>query len=140
MTPAAMARSVVAIPVSATLAVPVQRTLDGFQRDFPVVDGPDGRVVGVLSREVILREFVPGTGNPEGDGDFADSQWWSKRIKAIEATTNHDVKAVEYWLKEKVSHLPELVAAAEFIHFACTSEDINNTSHGMMLKAARRAL
>lgn len=59
------------------------------------------------------------------------------RIKAIEATTNHDVKAVEYWLKEKVSHLPELVAAAEFIHFACTSEDINNTSHGMMLKSAR---
>lgn len=59
------------------------------------------------------------------------------RIKAIEATTNHDVKAVEYWLKEKVSHSPELTAAAEFIHFACTSEDINNTSHGMMLKAAR---
>ena len=59
------------------------------------------------------------------------------RIKVIEATTNHDVKAVEYWLKEKVSHLPELIAAAEFIHFACTSEDINNTSHGMMLKAAR---
>ena len=59
------------------------------------------------------------------------------RIKAIEATTNHDVKAVEYWLKEKVSHSPELIAAAEFIHFACTSEDINNTSHGMMLKAAR---
>lgn len=58
-------------------------------------------------------------------------------IKAIEATTNHDVKAVEYWLKEKVSHSPELIAAAEFIHFACTSEDINNTSHGMMLKAAR---
>lgn len=59
------------------------------------------------------------------------------RIKAIEAVTNHDVKAVEYWLKEKVQHLPELVAAAEFIHFACTSEDINNTSHGMMLKTAR---
>ncbi len=59
------------------------------------------------------------------------------RIKAIEAVTNHDVKAVEYWLKEKVQHLPELVAASEFIHFACTSEDINNTSHGMMLKAAR---
>lgn len=59
------------------------------------------------------------------------------RIKAIEATTNHDVKAVEYWLKEKVQGDPELVAASEFIHFACTSEDINNTSHGMMLKAAR---
>ncbi len=59
------------------------------------------------------------------------------RIKAIEAVTNHDVKAVEYWLKEQVKDVPELVAAAEFIHFACTSEDINNTSHGMMLKAAR---
>ncbi len=59
------------------------------------------------------------------------------RIKAIEAVTNHDVKAVEYWLKEKVQGVPELVAASEFIHFACTSEDINNTSHGMMLKAAR---
>ena len=59
------------------------------------------------------------------------------RIKSIEAVTNHDVKAVEYWLKEKVNDVPELVKASEFIHFACTSEDINNTSHGMMLKAAR---
>ncbi len=61
----------------------------------------------------------------------------AQRIKAIEAVTNHDVKAVEYWLKEKVQHEAGLVAASEFIHFACTSEDINNTSHGMMLKAAR---
>ena len=59
------------------------------------------------------------------------------RIKSIEAVTNHDVKAVEYWLKEKVQDMPELVKASEFIHFACTSEDINNTSHGMMLKTAR---
>ena len=59
------------------------------------------------------------------------------RIKSIEAVTNHDVKAVEYWLKEKVNDVPELVKASEFIHFACTSEDINNTSHGMMLKTAR---
>ncbi|HEU4850700.1 MAG TPA: adenylosuccinate lyase [Telluria sp.] len=59
------------------------------------------------------------------------------RIKDIERVTNHDVKAVEYWLKEQVKDIPELVAATEFIHFACTSEDINNTSHGMMLKAAR---
>lgn len=59
------------------------------------------------------------------------------RIKSIEAVTNHDVKAVEYWLKEKVHDVPELVQASEFIHFACTSEDINNTSHGMMLKTAR---
>ncbi|WP_423709420.1 adenylosuccinate lyase [Undibacterium sp. WLX3042] len=61
----------------------------------------------------------------------------AQRIKEIEAVTNHDVKAVEYWLKEKVAGSAELVAASEFIHFACTSEDINNTSHGMMLKTAR---
>jgi adenylosuccinate lyase len=67
--------------------------------------------------------------------DFSDAD--AARIKAIEAVTNHDVKAVEYWLKEQVKDVPELVAASEFIHFACTSEDINNTSHGMMLKAAR---
>lgn len=67
--------------------------------------------------------------------DFTESH--AARIKEIEAVTNHDVKAVEYWLKEQVKDVPELVAATEFIHFACTSEDINNTSHGMMLKAAR---
>ena len=59
------------------------------------------------------------------------------QIKQIEAVTNHDVKAVEYWLKEQVKDSPELLRASEFIHFACTSEDINNTSHGMMVKAAR---
>jgi adenylosuccinate lyase len=67
--------------------------------------------------------------------DFTESD--AARIKEIEAVTNHDVKAVEYWLKEQVKDVPELVAASEFIHFACTSEDINNTSHGMMLKSAR---
>jgi len=59
------------------------------------------------------------------------------RIKEIEKTTNHDVKAVEYWLKEQVAGHPELARAAEFIHFACTSEDINNTSHALMLSRAR---
>ena len=59
------------------------------------------------------------------------------RIKDIEKVTNHDVKAVEYWMKEKVADSPELAAAAEFIHFACTSEDINNTSHALMLTRAR---
>lgn len=67
--------------------------------------------------------------------NFGDAE--AARIKEIEAVTNHDVKAVEYWLKEQVKDVPELVAASEFIHFGCTSEDINNTSHGMMLKAAR---
>ncbi|HHR6139455.1 TPA: adenylosuccinate lyase [Providencia alcalifaciens] len=59
------------------------------------------------------------------------------RIKEIERTTNHDVKAVEYFLKEKVAHIPALHAVSEFIHFACTSEDINNLSHALMLKTAR---
>ncbi|MBK7003995.1 MAG: adenylosuccinate lyase [Burkholderiales bacterium] len=58
-------------------------------------------------------------------------------IKAIEKTTNHDVKAVEYWIKSKFEARPELVAAQEFVHFACTSEDINNTSHALQLKGAR---
>ncbi|OEF25349.1 adenylosuccinate lyase [Vibrio rumoiensis] len=61
----------------------------------------------------------------------------ANRIKTIESTTNHDVKAVEYFLKEKVEAMPELHAVSEFIHFACTSEDINNTSHALMLKEAR---
>jgi len=61
----------------------------------------------------------------------------AKRIKAIEATTNHDMKAVEYFLKEKVEDSAELNAVSEFIHFACTSEDINNLSHGLMLLSAR---
>ncbi|WP_375055481.1 adenylosuccinate lyase [Zobellella sp. DQSA1] len=60
-----------------------------------------------------------------------------QRIKDIERTTNHDVKAVEYFLKEKVEAQPELAAVSEFIHFACTSEDINNNAHALMLKAAR---
>ena len=60
------------------------------------------------------------------------------RIKTIERTTNHDVKAVEYFLKEKVESVPALHAVSEFIHFACTSEDINNLSHALMLETARR--
>ena len=61
----------------------------------------------------------------------------AQRIKEIERTTNHDVKAVEYFLKEKSTALPELALISEFIHFACTSEDINNLSHALMLKTAR---
>ena len=68
--------------------------------------------------------------------NFSDAD--AERIKAIEAVTNHDVKAVEYWMKEKVTGHAELEKASEFIHFACTSEDINNTSHGLMLKGARQ--
>ena len=67
------------------------------------------------------------------DFNEADAQ----RIKDIEATTNHDVKAVEYFIKEKFADNDELQAVNEFVHFACTSEDINNLSHGLMLKAGR---
>lgn len=63
-----------------------------------------------------------------------------EEIKTIEARTNHDVKAVEYWIKDKVAHDEELAKASEFVHFACTSEDINNTSHALMLTAGRKAL
>ncbi len=58
-------------------------------------------------------------------------------IKEIEKTTNHDVKAVEYWIKSKFEARPELQNASEFVHFACTSEDINNTSHALQLKSSR---
>ena len=64
----------------------------------------------------------------------------AKSIKEIERTTNHDVKAVEYFLKEKVSSIPELQKVSEFIHFACTSEDINNLSHALMLENGRLVL
>jgi len=62
----------------------------------------------------------------------------AQAIKDIEKTTNHDVKAVEYWLKERCASLPEVAKVGEFIHFACTSEDINNLSYGVMLGEARR--
>lgn len=67
--------------------------------------------------------------------DFSEAD--AQRVKDIEATTNHDVKAVEYFLKEKVASNTQLDAISEFIHFACTSEDINNLSYGLMLKEAR---
>jgi len=73
-----------------------------------------------------LRELV---------SDFSESD--AAQIKAIEVRTNHDVKAMEYWLREKLADNPEIVRAGEFIHFACTSEDINNLCHGMMLTHAR---
>jgi len=70
--------------------------------------------------------------------DFSEQD--ALRVKEIESTTNHDVKAVEYFLKEKIADNSELMAINEFIHFACTSEDINNLSHALMLKAGREAL
>ncbi|NWK50029.1 adenylosuccinate lyase [Acinetobacter sp. SwsAc7] len=70
--------------------------------------------------------------------DFSEND--ANRIKDIERTTNHDVKAVEYFLKEKIEGIEELKNAGEFIHFACTSEDINNLSHALMLKSGRDVL
>lgn len=67
--------------------------------------------------------------------NFSESD--AAQVKAIESRTNHDVKALEYWLKDKFEANPEINKASEFIHFACTSEDINNLSHGLMLKTAR---
>ncbi len=61
----------------------------------------------------------------------------AQAIKTIERVTNHDVKAVEYWIKERLGQWPELARSSEFVHFACTSEDINNTAHGLMLSGAR---
>ena len=87
-----------------------------------------------------LPEFAPLTEAARGYlrglvARFAEPD--AQAIKDIEKTTNHDVKAVEYWIKSKFDGHTELQKASEFVHFACTSEDINNTSHGLMLKAAR---
>lgn len=73
-----------------------------------------------------LRSIADGFGAPQ-----------AARIKEIEAVTNHDVKAVEYFLKESIAPSEELARASEFVHFACTSEDINNTAYALMLRAAR---
>ncbi len=67
--------------------------------------------------------------------NFSESD--AQAIKQIEKTTNHDVKAVEYWIKSRFESRPELLRSSEFVHFACTSEDINNTSHALQLRAAR---
>ena len=67
--------------------------------------------------------------------DFSEAD--AQAVKDIEKTTNHDVKAVEYFLKDKIKNNAELNAVSEFIHFACTSEDINNLSYALMLKEGR---
>ena len=68
-------------------------------------------------------------------GSFSEED--AARVKAIEAETNHDVKAIEYWLKQRLGGNPEAARVAEFVHFACTSEDINNLAYALMLKEAR---
>ena len=88
----------------------------GFQELKPLSEAARGMLRGIVLR-------------------FSEAD--AQAIKDIERTTNHDVKAVEYWLKGRFDSTAELKAAGEFVHFACTSEDINNTSHGLMLQAAR---
>jgi adenylosuccinate lyase len=93
-----------------------------------------------LSNEPAIVEISPFSSNTNTQLDrlFTDfSVTDGEAIKAIEARTNHDVKAVEYWLKEMLSQKGEVDKVTEFIHFACTSEDINNLSHGLMLKHSR---
>ncbi|MBZ4200770.1 MAG: adenylosuccinate lyase [Methylotenera sp.] len=81
--------------------------------------------------------FSPATVNALDAAIANFSEADAAQVKTIEARTNHDVKALEYWLKDKFESNPEINKASEFIHFACTSEDINNLSHGLMLKTAR---
>ena len=93
-----------------------------------------------LSAAKELAEIAPFSAGTVSELDAAITNFSeadAAQVKAIEARTNHDVKALEYWLKEKFDSNPEIKKASEFIHFACTSEDINNLSHGLMLKSAR---
>ena len=87
-----------------------------------------------------VRPFADAARTALADAGAAFSPDDALRVKALERTTNHDVKAVEYWLKERFAGVPGVAAVAEFIHFACTSEDINNLAHGVMLSEARRAI
>ena len=84
-----------------------------------------------------IPEFSPSTRDELAEVVANFSVVDADQVKAIEARTNHDVKAMEYWLKERLGHNGEVMRVSEFIHFACTSEDINNTSHALMLSEAR---
>ncbi|MBW8078415.1 MAG: adenylosuccinate lyase [Gallionella sp.] len=93
-----------------------------------------------LSAQADILEIAPFSVAPIARLDALNTNFSeadAQTIKTIERTTNHDVKAVEYWLREKLSGSPETAKVLEFIHFACTSEDINNLSHALMLKGAR---
>ncbi|HTQ01472.1 MAG TPA: adenylosuccinate lyase [Casimicrobiaceae bacterium] len=97
--------------------------------------------LAALADEAAIAELPPFSAQARAEIDRVAASFSTAdaaRIKAIERVTNHDVKAVEYWLKERFASVPEVARAAEFIHFACTSEDINNLSHGLALAQARR--
>jgi len=94
----------------------------------------------VLAAALQLAEIAPFSEETLRELDTAIATFGeieAAEVKAIESRTNHDVKALEYWLKERFYGNPEIRKAGEFIHFACTSEDINNLSHALMLKGAR---
>jgi adenylosuccinate lyase len=93
----------------------------------------DSSVEGIGPFSDAARSTLLALSEQFGEGD-------AQRVKAIEAQTNHDVKAIEYWLKEKVAGDRELERAAGFIHFACTSEDINNIAYALMVRNAREEL
>jgi adenylosuccinate lyase len=96
-----------------------------------------------LSEEPAIAEVAPFGAEARAALDAVSAEFAAadaERVKAIERTTNHDVKAVEYWLKERLAGVAEVARVGEFIHFACTSEDINNLAHGLMLAEARRAI
>ncbi len=98
------------------------------------------RWLQLLARQAEIAEVpaLDAEANALLDGIVANfDESHAQRVKDIERTTNHDVKAVEYFLKEQVAANPQLNAISEFIHFACTSEDINNLAYGLMLKEAR---
>ena len=99
------------------------RWLQMLARHPQITEVPDLSPAANEFLESILREF-----------DAEDA----RQVKTIERTTNHDVKAIEYFLKDKVAEQPELKAVSEFIHFACTSEDINNLSYALMLQGGMR--
>ncbi|MFZ5509754.1 MAG: adenylosuccinate lyase [Pseudomonadota bacterium] len=96
-----------------------------------------------LAAEPRLADVPPFSAETAAELDQVIAQFSAadaEAIKAIEARTNHDVKAMEYWLKERLSDNAEVMQVSEFIHFGCTSEDINNLSHALMLKEAREAI
>ncbi len=101
------------------------------------------RWLQALANQAEIVEILPFSDNANQQLENIISQFSETdalRVKTIEKTTNHDVKAVEYFLKEKIAGNAELEKVSEFIHFACTSEDINNLSYALMLKAGRAVI
>ncbi len=99
------------------------RWLQGLAQEQNIAEVPEFSAQTNSSLDEIIEKF-----------SVADAQ----AVKDIEATTNHDVKAVEYFLKDRSASIPEVAAVSEFFHFACTSEDINNLSYALMLNDARK--